>query len=294
MKTKLILLNVIIALIFFSCNSERAEYFNTLTKDAEIVVNYTDHKGKKIEILWAIIDGKVDYFTTNSKQFTRSYTGSFDCRLSKLEKAGPYSMEFESPKNKPAFGGDDYYYEVEIKFDLPKDLNQKEHFVNGTIYITGHNAAGDGGNTSDTYDASFEIYNYAVDKTITKREAATTNPDDVISEMKNILDKEASDVKEQEKLVDGNYCFQLDDLKNSGDFYYCTMTVENDNIKGEIIVENESSESYTMKFNGSTLSVNVTYSNDGGGPNKEQWKINSNGLTLEQPAVILTKIKCDD
>jgi len=127
MKSRLIIINIMMALLVCSCNSERSEYFNNLTKDGEIVVNYIDHKGKKTKILWAIIDGKVDYFTTNSKEFTRNYYGSYDCRLTKFVKAGSFRMKFESPKNKSVFGSEDYYYEVELKFEPPKDKNQKEY-----------------------------------------------------------------------------------------------------------------------------------------------------------------------
>ena len=164
MKIKIFFITAIIVFVLGSCDSEKSNYFNSLTQDGEITVNFTDHKGKKTEIFWALIDGKVDYYTTNSKHFTRSYTGSFDCRLTKLVKAGPYRIQFESPKNEPAFEGEDYYYEVELKFDLPKDLNQKEHNIDGTIYITGHNAAGDGGDISESYDATFQISNYSVEK----------------------------------------------------------------------------------------------------------------------------------
>ena len=293
MKTRLIIINIMMALLVCSCNSEKSEYFKNITKDGEIVVNYTDHKGKNIEILWAIIDGKVDYFTTNSKQFTRSYTGSFDCRLSKLVKAGPYRMLFESPKNKPAFEGDDYYYEVELKFDLPKDPTQEEYEVDGTIYITGQNAGGDGGDISDTYDAQFKIFYYPEEVASPKREEENVDTEEVVNKVKNILNEEVGT-----PLNNGNYCFQFDDLANSGDFYYCNLAVENENdVKGELTVENEASESYTINFNGKrsgeVYTVSTTYSNDGGGPYEEKWKINSNGLTLEQPTVTLSNIKCD-
>ena len=287
-------------------NNEEKEYFKNLTQDAEIIVNFTNSKDKDVELYWSLIKGEVDNYKTNHNVLGYGPRGIWDCRLIKLTEVESSGFIFESSKNTSSIikngefaKGEDYYYEVEIKFDLPEDLSQKEHNVNGTIYITGHNASGDGGDISESYDAKFKVYNYSVDKTTPKRETVTVNPDDVVNEMKNILDEEASEEEQPkgEELEDGKYCFQFDDLVNSGTFYYADVTIQNSAVLGNLIVEYESGDGYSATFigtiEGNKLNIKVSYDNDGGGPYAEKWKINQSNLTLEQPEIILTNINCN-
>ena len=124
-----------------------------------------------------------------------------------------------------------------------------------------------------------------------KNKEEAVRPESNLAEIKN------PNQVSTEKIVNGKYCYQFDDLKVSGKFYYCELVVNNSLLTGEITVENEASESYTVKFNGEIkdgkLLVKTTYDNDAGGPYDETWVINQVQLKLEQPAVTLTKIDCN-
>lgn len=283
-------------------NKEEKEYFRDITQNAEIIVNFTNSKGKDVELYWSLIKGTVDDYQTD--YFPLWYSPVYDMRLIKLIEIESSGFIFESPKNKPSSGGKDYYSEVELEFDPPKDLTQKEYFTNGTIYIIGRNNRTDKnlkavGDTKESYDANFEIYNYAVSKTTTTKRTKNTNPDDVINEMKNILDEKTSE-KEQlndTEIKDGKYCFQLDNLSNNGSFYYAEITIQNSQVLGKLTVEYESSDGYSATFLGNIeadiLKVKVSYDNDAEGPYEEKWEINQNSLILEQPSIHLTRTTCN-
>ncbi len=93
-------------------------------------------------------------------------------------------------------------------------------------------------------------------------------------------------------------CLELNDLTKTGFFYSGEITVEGENVTGEIMVKNNAGEIYTVTFAGSSsiggrLSVEVAYSNDIGDPYSEKWILNNVGLVLESLKVTIPRKKCE-
>lgn len=252
-------------------------YYQKITQDGELTIYFKDHNEINHEISWSFENGEiVDYYASNVKF---SLHKLWDARFINDLTLGRSEISFESPENKGQdLNGKDLMWKnkLELSFDAPKDSTESNLRCKGKVKVTYDTGS------SSTYDAEIKvIIRGQLSTSINQQEQNET-----------IQDTKASSPVEQ-----GEHCYQFDDLKVSGKFYYCNLVVNNAILTGEITVENEASESYTVKFNGEIKDgkflVKTTYDNDAGGPYDETWGINQDKLTLEQPAVTLTKTDCN-
>ena len=273
-------------------------YYEKIVQDGELTVYFKDHIDINHEISWRFENGKIiDYYASHIKF---SLHKLWDARFINNLTLGRSSISFESPENKGQdLNGKDLMWKnkLELSFDAPEDSTESNFKCKGKVKVTYD--IGSSSSSVSSYDATFQIINYSIDKEIPKRENVTVNPEDVINEMKDVLDEENSkkDTHKEEKLQDGKYCFQLDNLVNSGEFYYAEITIQNSAVIGNLIVEYEDGDGYSAKFIGTVennlLKIKISYDNDGEGSYQEEWEINSNNLILKEPSITLTNIKCE-
>lgn len=252
-------------------------YYEKIVQDGELTIYFKDHNGINHEISWGFEKGEiVNYYASHIKFNLHKL---WDARFINNLTLGRSDISFESPENKGQdLNGKDLMWKnkLELSFDAPKDSTESNFKCKGKVKVTYDTGS------SSTYDAEIKV--------ILRGQSSTS-----INQQEN--NEPTQDDKAITKVEQGEYCYQFDDLKVSGKFYYCKLKVENTVVSGEITVENEASESYTVKFNGENkegkLLVKTTYDNDAGGPYDETWGINQDKLTLEQPSVTLTKIDCN-
>ena len=103
---------------------------------------------------------------------------------------------------------------------------------------------------------------------------------------------------QENSLSDGTYCYELNDINNSGNQYKAIVIVKNSNVQGDIKVGYDTSKEFIVTFkgtlNGKELKVTAEYSNDVAQlPYDEVWKLSNKSFTgSHQPIVTMSSVGC--